>query len=126
MASKYSGVRTSTPNETHELLLIPRLNNSAYEMDKTKQISFRGKIAGTLEKKAYRLLTGVNTSTDSIFIMSSSLPDEIKDGDMCYFLGKKWTVESVGYYYDQTLIINASLFDPEYIIAKCPKGITLA
>lgn len=126
MASMYGGVRLVTPSETHIFTLIPRVTNSSYEYEKKNYIEFRGRPAQSIEKKNYRLQKGVNTSTDSVYIVSSSMPDDIRIGDKVVFLGKPWTVSSVGYYFDQNLIVNSSIFKEDYIIAKCPKGFTLS
>ena len=53
------------------------------------------------------------------------MPEDIKPNDKIMYLGKIWTVETTGYYLDQSRIIDFSVFDPEYIKAVSPKGMTL-
>lgn len=123
--SAYGWVRTSVPNENWELVWNPIKNNSAYEETKNF-VTFKGKPASPQEKKEYRITKGVIGGQETQYIISSNLPEEIKVGDNVQFLGKPWIVTSIGYYFDQTRIINPSIFDEEYIKAKCPKGITLS
>lgn len=124
--NNFVGIRTSTNNETYEFTLIPRVKNSAFEYDTKNKVLFKGRPANTQEKSKYRLQLGVNTTADSVYIYATNLPEEIKPGDKVKYLGMTQVVESIGYYYDVNGIINASVFSEEYIIARCPKGITLS
>lgn len=123
--ARFQGIIKSVPNETYEFVLIPRIKNSPYEYDTKNKIIFKGRPANTQEKKLYRLQQGVNTGVDSVYIYTSNLPDDIKVGDKVKFLGMTQVVESIGYYYDINNLTNASLFDDEYVIARCGKGLTL-
>lgn len=123
---KYTDARLISNNETYDLLLAPRKENSSYEYSDKDYIRFKGRPAGQREIKQFRLQKGVNASAESVYIVSSSLPEEIKIGDKIKFLGKVMLVQSIGYYFEENRILNAGLYDEEYIIAKCPKGITLA
>lgn len=120
----YEFHRTTT-NETYDFELIPRKENSPNEYDYNHTTHFKGRPANKEEKSSYRLQAGVNANHDSLFIYATNLPDNIKPGDKLKFLGKVETVESIGYYYEENGIVNASLFNPEYVIARCPKGITV-
>ena len=114
-----------TNNETYDFCVIPVKKNSAYENDKDSTFTFKGRPANTQEKKKYRLQQGVNISNNSVYIFATNLPNEIKPGDRIKYLGQMQVVESVGYYYDLSFVVNANLFNDEYIIAQCPKGLTL-
>ena len=122
----FQNIFSSTNNETYEFALIPRVKNSSYEYDTSKKVIFRGRPANTQEKSKYRLQLGVNTTADSVYIYETNLPEDIKPGDKVKYLGMTQVVESVGYYYDLNGIVNASKFSDEYVIARCPKGITLS
>lgn len=115
----------SLSGETYPLKLIKLDKNSPYTYEKIPSIEFKGRPASSMEKKAYRVQVGVDTSTDSVYIFSTTMPEEIKDGDKVIYLGKEWTVSSVGYYFDQNRIVNASIMSEDAIIKMCPKGITL-
>ena len=123
--NNFAGIRTSTNNETYDFELIPRKENSPYEYDYEHTTHFKGRPADKEEKSSYRLQVGVNVNNDSLYIFVTNLPEEIKPGDKIRYLGKTETVESIGYYYELNGIVNASLFSDEYIIARCPKGLTI-
>ena len=53
------------------------------------------------------------------------MPEDISDGDRIEFLGKLWSVTSVGVYFEQGRFVNAGIMDSDKLMAKCPKGITL-
>jgi len=114
-----------TNNENFELKLYRRKDNSPYEYEDTHYCTFKGRPASQIEKKQYRIQKGVNGSTDSVFVVVSNLPTDVKDGDHVTFIGKVWTVQSVGYYFDQSRIINASCLSENQIIDRCPKGLNL-
>lgn len=115
----------TTNNEQYEFTVIPRVNNSEYQYDKNKKFTFKGRPANTQEKKTYRIQKGVNGNADTVYIFATNLPEQVKPGDKVKFLGQTQTVESVGYYYDMTGIINPGIYNEEYVIARCPKGIAL-
>ena len=112
-------------NETYVFKRFKRKQNSDYEYESFPDITFRGKIANTPETKNYRLQKGINTSSNSVFIMSSNLPIDIQVGDKISFLNSIYTVESIGYYFEVSKLVNASILDNDYIVSKCPKGLTL-
>lgn len=122
---KYSNETLTANNENYELKLVPVAKNSSYQYEQDNSVVFYGRPANNKEKRNYRIQAGVHGSNESVYIVSSSLPEKIKPGDRVYFLGEKKLVESVGYYFNQNMIVNSAIFDPEYIIAKCPKGISL-
>lgn len=112
-------------NERYTFELIKREENSPYVWSNTVSLRFKGRPAGQFEKKQYRIQKGVNGGTDSVFIICSNLPEEVKVGDKIKFLGKEWMINSIGYYFDETRLINPSLMNDEYIQNKCPKGINI-
>lgn len=111
--------------ENYELKRIPRKADSPYEWESTPDVIFMGRPAESIEVRNYRIQQGVNGNTDSVFVISSNLPSSIQIGDKIVFLGKEWSVQSVGYYFSQNRIANARLFSEEYLIERCPKGLNL-
>lgn len=111
--------------DTYELKLYKRKKgNNAYEYEENCSLIFKGSIATNNEKRTYNITKGVNGTEDSCLIKCSNLPDLVEVGDKVYFLGKMWVVNSVGYYYDATKMINTG-FSNEYLIDRCPKGVNL-
>ena len=111
--------------ETYKFQVKKRLEDSAYKWEDAVSFEFYGRPANQMEKKEFRIQKGVNGNTDSIFILSSNLPEELKPEDKIIFLGKEWTVKSIGYYFDSSLIVNANILSEEQIIARCPKGVNI-
>lgn len=114
-----------TERENCVVEVIKRKENSAYESKDVVEFRFYARPAQSYEKKSYRLQTGVDMTSSDIFIVSSNLPESLKDGDIVLYLSKKWTVTSVGYYLDQDNIVNSGIMNDEYIKAHSKKGITL-
>lgn len=113
-----------TVGETYEFKLYRRIVNS-FNFEDVPAATFRGSPVGQKSKKQYRILSGVAGTTDDIFIIATNLPKDIKVGDRIVFLGETKEVRSVGYYFDENLIVNAKLFSNEYIAKRCPKGLTM-
>ena len=118
---KYTGFKAN--NETEVLIHTPVEDNS-YNFEEISN-TFKGRSASSLEKKQYNIQKGVKNADVSIYVYSTNMPEDIKPNDKVMFLGKIWTVETTGYYLDQSRIIDFSVFDPEYIKAVSPKGMTL-
>ena len=114
-----------TNDERFILEVYKRKANSKYEWEDASSSSFRGRIASDIEKKNYRIQKGVNGNTDSTFIYCSNMPKTIDVGDKVKFMGKIWSVQSIGYYYNASRIINPNVMSDQQIIARCPKGINL-
>lgn len=112
-------------NERYILKLYKRIPNSAYEYEDVPCAEFKGRPANQYEKRKFRIQQGVQGNNDSVYVVCSNLPKEIKPEDKIEFLGKTWTVTSIGYYFDQNKIVNPAIFDENYISNKCPKGIAL-
>jgi len=125
MGTQFFGNNLTATGEVYEFSVYRRLENSDYEWESTPSITFYGKPANSVEKRNYRLMQGVNTSNDSVFIMATNLPTTLQIRDKVQFLGKTWTIESIGYYFDANRLVNARIMSNEYIMARSPKGITL-
>lgn len=102
-----------------------RIDNSDYEWEDAPDITFRCRPASQMERKNYRIQKGVEGGSDSIYIICSNLPTDIKDRDKIYFMGKMWTIQSIGYYFDSNRLVNPNIMSEEYIINRCPKGISI-
>ena len=114
-----------TNDEKYEIKLYKRVPNSAYEYEASPSLVFKGRPASQLEKKVYRVLKGVNGGTDSTFVKATNLPQEVNVNDKVVFLGKEWTVMSIGYYFDDARFINPAVLSEDKIIERCPKGLNL-
>ena len=111
--------------ETVTIKHIKRIQNSAYEYESVDNGMFKAKIVGTKEKRTYRVQSGVNGGVDSLYLKVSNFNDDIKVGDYIEVLGETKLVNSVGYFYEESNLVNTSLFSNKYIINKCPKGINV-
>ena len=112
-------------NETYLFEVYRRKENSPYEYETTVAFTFKGRPANNFEKKKYRIQKGVNGNTDSVFIFSSNLNEELNVGDRIFYLGKIWEVQSTGYYFDSAFFVNGGIMSDEYIASRCPKGVNL-
>lgn len=112
-------------NERWKLVLYSRKENSPYLWDDKPSVTFKGRPANQMEKKNYRIQQGVNGGSDSVFVVCSNLPKEVNVNDKVVFMGKQWTVMSIGYYFDQARVVNPAIMSDEYLIKRCPKGINL-
>jgi len=113
-----------TQGETYQLERLKRKDNS-YEWEDYPDLRFFGRPANTMEKRNYRVQQGVEGNNDGIYVLSSNLPKELAPKDKIRFMGKVWTIASIGYYFDNSRIANASLFSDDYLISLCPKGLSL-
>ena len=114
-----------TSDERYELKLYKRKKNSPYEYESAPALYFKGRPASQVETKNYRVMKGVNGNSDSVFVKATNLPQEVSIGDQVTFLGKTWSVMSVGYYFDGGLFVNPACLSEEQIIERCPKGMNL-
>ena len=114
----------STVQENYECLLYKVIPNSYLQYEETP-IRFRCSPASNKDKKSYRVTKGVLGEKDSIFIIASNLPTNIDPDDRVVFMGKTLNVESVGFYLNDSGIVDASIMSFEYLQARSPKGITL-
>lgn len=111
--------------ETYLATVYKRVKNSPYEYESEPFCTFKCRPANSREKKTYRLLQGVNTNNDSVFLITSNLPEGVDQKDRVVFLGDTKTCESVGYYFDSNQIVNAKIMSDQYILSRCPKGIVI-
>lgn len=117
--------QTINNKDTFVVKFFKRIKNSAYEYEQKESGTFKCRIAENQETRSYRLLAGVNANQESIYIVCSNLPIDLKPQDKVMFMGQIKTIESIGYYYNDSNIVNACLFNDDYIIARSPKGITI-
>lgn len=114
-----------TNNDVYTLELYKRVSNSAYEYENAPKCRFKGHPASKVEKKSYRITKGVNGDDTSTFVSCTNLPSDVDIGDRVKFMGKEYSVQSIGYLYELANIYNADLLSEEQIIARCPKGLNL-
>lgn len=114
-----------TNNEIYTLELTKRKKNSSFEWEDAPLLRFKGRPANQVEKKNYRIQKGVNGGSDSVFVFATNLPTEVDINDQIKFMGKIWTVQSIGYYFNEARLVNADLLSEEQIVERCPKGINL-
>lgn len=112
-------------NDIYTLELYKKVPNSPYQYEETPSAIFKGHPASKIEKRSYRIQKGVNGDETSTYVSANNLPIEVDYGDRIKFLGKIWTVQSVGYFYDMARLVNADVLSEEQIIERCPKGLGL-
>lgn len=111
--------------ETYDLALYKREKNSAFETKAVPDLLFKGRPARPMEKSIYSLRNGVTTGTDEVYVYCSNLPAQVSVGDRVFYMGKYWQVTSVGVYFENTRVVNASIMSPQVLMDNAPKGITL-
>lgn len=111
--------------ETYPIALFKHKENSAYEYEEKPLLTFYGRPARPVERNFYSIQQGINGGVDETFIFASTLPAQVEVGDKVFFMGKYRTVQSVGVYLEATRVVNASVMNPEKLIERAPKGITL-
>lgn len=111
--------------ETYLITLYKRKPNSAYEYEQIPALAFYGRPARPLERNYYSIQRGVSGGMDETYIFASTLPAQVEVGDQVEFMGKRKTVQSVGVYYEATRVVNASIMNPEKLVERAPKGITI-
>lgn len=111
--------------ETYTLKRIARKDNSPYEWEEYVDLEFRGRPANQMEVRNYRIQSALEGNTDSVFVIASNLPNGLKIGDKIEFMGKIWTIGSIGYYFDSNRVVNAGIMSDKYIADHSPKGLSL-
>lgn len=114
-----------TNDERYTLELKKRIPNSNYEWEKAPTCTFKGRLANDIERKNYRIQKGVNGNTDSAFVYCSNLPKNVDVGDKIKFMGKVWSVQSIGYYFNSARFVNPGILSEEQLAERCPKGLNL-
>ena len=110
--------------ETYQIKIFPRKEDTPY-LYESVPYTFYGRPASQMEKKNYRIQQGVQGNSDGVFIYASNMPSSVKIGDKVEFMGKHWTVQSIGFYFDSSLIVNAGIMSDNYIEERSPKGVSL-
>ena len=103
-----------------------RVGNSSFEYQKTPAFSFRCKVASSAESKRYTVTKGLEAKKDGLMLYATNLDRELEPSDHIVFRGKTWLVESVGYYEDESRLVNGSHMSFGKLISKLPKGVVLA
>ena len=111
--------------ETYQLEKFSRKEDSPYEFMDFPDAVFYGRPANNMERKLYRIQQGVNGNSDSVMVFCTNLPAFIKPNDKIRFMGKEWSVASIGYYFDSNRIVTARIFDEDYLFKRSPKGLVL-
>lgn len=111
--------------ETYQIKIFPRKEDSSYEYENAPSFVFLGRPASQMEKKNYRIQQGVEGNSDGVFIYATNMPSSVKIGDKVEFMGKHWTIQSIGFYFDSSLIVNAGIMSDKYIEERSPKGVSL-
>jgi len=111
--------------ETFLLELFKRKKNSDYEYEDAPCAWFKGRPAQALEKNSYAIQRGITNGNDEMYVFATNIPVEVSVGDRIRFLGKMWSVSSVGVYIEEARYVNAEIMDAGKLLASCPKGLTL-
>ncbi len=111
--------------EAYTLTLYKRKKNSAYEYEDKPLCTFKGRPAKSMEKNSYSIQSGVIGGADDIFVFATQLPADVVAGDRVLYLGKYWSVSSVGVYLEELRMVNASIMDDKKLMEMAPKGLTL-
>ena len=114
-----------TNNETEEFVLYKRKENNKMEWEEVPTLKFLGRTASTYEKNHYRITQGTVGNSDSLQLFVTNLPAELKPFDKILFRGKLWTIQNIGYYYDNNRIVNRRIMSDEYISQRSPKGLSI-
>lgn len=122
--AKYDYFMRSAQLENYECQIYHIKPNSSFEYEEVP-VSFRCSPANQKDIKSYRITKGVLGDKDSVYLIATNLPERIEPNDRVVFMGKILNVESVGFYLNDSGIVDASIMSIEYLEARSPKGITL-
>lgn len=101
------------------------LSNSPFQYAQETSFSFRCKVASSAESKRYTVTKGLEAKKDGIMLYATNLDGDIEPSDHVVFRGKTWLVESVGYYDDESRLVNGSPMSVGKLISRLPKGVVL-
>lgn len=101
------------------------LSNSPFQYAQETSFSFRCKVASSAESKRYTVTKGLEAKKDGLMLYATNLEGDIEPSDHVVFRGKTWLVESVGYYEDESRLVNGSSMSVGKLISKLPKGVVL-
>ncbi len=101
------------------------LSNSPFQYAQETSFSFRCKVASSAESKRFIVTKGLEAKKGGTMLYATNLEGDIEPSDHVVFRGKTWTVESVGYYEDESRLVNGSIMSVGRLISKLPKGVVL-
>lgn len=110
--------------ETFNALLYKRKENSN-DYEATPRLTFKCKPMKENEKQSFVLTEGLLTQTRGIYVLATRLPSEVTIDDKIEFLGKRWLVEAVGYFVQNSRTLASSDLSEEEMVKRYPKGIKL-
>ena len=101
------------------------LSNSPFQYEQETAFTFRCRVASSAESKRYSVTKGLEAKKDGIMLYATNLEGNIEPSDHIVFRGKAWLVESVGYYEDESRLVNGSIMSAGKLTSKLPKGVVL-
>lgn len=101
------------------------ISNSPFQYEQQTAFTFRCKVASSAESKRYTVTKGLEAKKEGIMLYATNLEGDIEPSDHVIFRGKTWLVESVGYYDDESRLVNGSAMSVGKLISKLPKGVVL-
>lgn len=101
------------------------LSNSPFQYAQETSFSFRCKVASSAESKRYTVTKGLEATKGGVMLYATNLEGNLEPSDHIIFRGKTWLVESVGYYDDESRLVNGSSMSVGKLISKLPKGVVL-
>lgn len=110
--------------DTLQVTFWHAIKNSSFEYEQQPHYA-KASVVGQKQEKTYRIEQGVQTKDDSTYLKITNLQEDIQVGDRVLFMGEYKTVQSVGYFFDESLMSSFAMFNEEYIKARSPKGIAI-
>lgn len=101
------------------------ISNSPFQYAQETSFSFRCKVASSAESKRYTVTKGLEAKKDGLMLYATNLEGDLEPSDHIVFRGKTWLVDSVGYYEDESRLVNGSSMSVGKLISKLPKGVVL-
>ena len=101
------------------------ISNSPFQYEQQTAFTFRCKVASSAESKRFIVTKGLEAKKEGIMLYATNLEGGIEPSDHIVFRGKTWLVESVGYYEDESRLVNGSSMSAGKLTAKLPKGVVL-
>ena len=101
------------------------ISNSPFQYEQQTAFTFRCKVASSAESKRFIVTKGLEAKKEGIMLYATNLEGDIEPSDHVVFRGKTWLVESVGYYEDESRLVDGSSMSAGKLISKLPKGVVL-
>lgn len=101
------------------------ISNSPFQYEQQTAFTFRCKVASSAESKRFIVTKGLEAKKEGIMLYATNLEGGIEPSDHIVFRGKTWLVESVGYYEDESRLVNGSSMSAGKLTGKLPKGVVL-